>query len=106
MRSNKADRFKIALEKLEFIGFPLDETFEWKWDEAAERFNSTTLWRVFGLDRCVEVDAIPAKEIRHRIETAILAHVDQREWAFLQVQEEREKRNVFDLVKRLEEGAA
>jgi hypothetical protein len=44
--------------------------------------------------------------MRARTETAILAHVDQREWALLQAQEEREKRNVFDLIKRLEEDAA
>ncbi len=57
-------------------------------------------------DRCVEVDAIPAPIIRDKIERRILVHVEQGEWAFLQAQEEREKHNVFDLVKRLEAGAA
>lgn len=42
-------------------------------------------------DRCVEVDAIPASEIRRRIESAIMSHINQREWQFLQEQEAREK---------------
>jgi hypothetical protein len=42
-------------------------------------------------DRCVEVDAIPSDEIRHRVESSILEHVDQYEWNFLKEQEERER---------------
>jgi len=57
-------------------------------------------------DRCVEVDAIPTTEIRERVETAILNHVDQHEWALLQAQEEREKKDIFELVKELGARAA
>jgi hypothetical protein len=42
-------------------------------------------------DRCVEVDAIPSQEIRDRVKAAILNHVDDGEWQFLQEQEERER---------------
>jgi hypothetical protein len=42
-------------------------------------------------DRCVEVDAIPSKDLRSRVEVAILNHVDEREWELLQEQEERER---------------
>jgi hypothetical protein len=56
--------------------------------------------REFG-NRCVEVDAISANVIRQRVRDAILIHIDQREWAFLLAQEEREKVGVFDLVRRL-----
>jgi hypothetical protein len=47
------------------------------------------------------VDAIPAPEIRARLEAAILAHVDAREWQFLKDQAERERQDVFDVVRQL-----
>ncbi len=55
-------------------------------------------------DRCVEVDAIPAPEIRERVREAIESHINQREWKFLKAQEAREKQNVFHLVKQIGEG--
>jgi hypothetical protein len=49
---------------------------------------------VFG-DRCVEVDAIPANEIRHRVGRAILSHIDQHEWDILRIIEQEEKQDLF-----------
>jgi hypothetical protein len=49
-------------------------------------------------DRCVEVDAIPAAEIRRRVQTAIQYHINQHEWQTLQLIETEEKR---DLLSRL-----
>ena len=81
-----------------FLGFPVKKSS-----------NATGFWRPYvdeyG-DRCVEVDAIPATEIRQRIEDAILAQVNTREWEFLLAQEAREKENIFRLVKHLGEDQA
>jgi hypothetical protein len=70
-----------------FLGFPVKKSN-----------NASGFWRPyvreFG-DRCVEVDAIPATEIRGRIKEAILAYVDQCEWKFLQAQEAREKEAIW-----------
>jgi len=52
-------------------------------------------------DRCVEVDAIPAGEIRRRVKDAIESHIDQREWQFLKEQEQREKQDVLAMVRNL-----
>jgi hypothetical protein len=50
-------------------------------------------------DRGVEVDALPATEIRRRVKDAIESHIDQYEWQFLREQEEREKVSILDLVR-------
>jgi hypothetical protein len=49
---------------------------------------------LFG-DRCVEVDAIPASEIRRRLDEAIQSHIDQHEWETLQLIEAEEKKDLF-----------
>jgi hypothetical protein len=56
--------------------------------------------------RGVEVDAIPAPEIRARVEDSIVAHIDGREWKLLQEQEEREKTNILDLCRKIGDGEA
>jgi hypothetical protein len=57
-------------------------------------------------DRCVEVDAISAAEIRDRVEEAILSHVDQHEWATLQLTEAEEKKNLLSKTRTLGGAAA
>jgi len=52
-------------------------------------------------DRCVEVDAIPAREIRQRVKDSIESHIDQRKWQFLKEQEQREKQDVLAMVRNL-----
>jgi hypothetical protein len=53
------------------LGFPVKKTFN-------KSGKPTGIWKPyvdeFG-DRCIEVDALPAVEVRERIETAILSHV-------------------------------
>jgi hypothetical protein len=79
--------------KEELFGFPVKRNSKGKGK-----------WRYylaeFG-DRCVEVDAIPAPEIRDRVRQAIESHIDQREWEFLKEQEEREKQDVIALIRNL-----
>ena len=55
-------------------------------------------------DRCVEVDAIPANEIRDRVEAAILDHVDQQEWETLKLIEAEEKKNLLAKIRTLSEA--
>jgi hypothetical protein len=57
-------------------------------------------------DRCVEVDSIPAKEIRSRVRDAIESHIDQDAWQFLKDQEAREKIDVLTMVRNLGGSAA
>lgn len=52
-------------------------------------------------DRCVEVDAISANEIRDRVESAILRHVDQDEWQTLKLIEAEEKKDLLSQIKIL-----
>ncbi len=81
----------------DLLGFPVKRNdAQAKWRPYLEKHG----------DRCVEVDAIPAPEIRDRVRAAIESHIDSGEWAFLKEQEAREKDNVFHLVKRLGEEAA
>ena len=51
-------------------------------------------------ERGVEVDAIPAKEIRERVKDAIEIHIDQREWHFLKDQEKRERMDLLAFCKK------
>lgn len=81
------------------LGFPVKKTFN---KAGKPTGNWKSYLHAYG-DRCVEVDALAAVDVRERIGASILAHVDQREWTFLRAQEEREKENIFHLVKRLEE---
>jgi hypothetical protein len=76
----------------QLLGFPV------KRKEAAAK------WRPyleeFG-DRCVEVDAIPAPEIRERVRSAIESHIDQSEWEALKRTEELERASVLELVRAI-----
>jgi hypothetical protein len=51
--------------------------------------------------RCIEVDAIPATEIRRRLVEAIESHIDQREWEILQLIEAEEKKDLLDVIRGL-----
>ncbi len=51
--------------------------------------------------RGVEVDAIPAPEIRGRVQEAIEFHIDQYEWNLLKEQETRERQDVLQMVRNL-----
>lgn len=44
----------------------------------------------------MEVDAIPAAEIRHWVEQAIVSHIDIDEWHALSVIEEQEKQLILE----------
>jgi hypothetical protein len=52
-------------------------------------------------DRCVEVDAIPANEIRRRLEAAIARHIDQDEWGILKMVEAEEKKDLLATIRGL-----
>jgi hypothetical protein len=83
----------------DYLGFPVKR----KGPEGAWRPYLTT----YG-DRCVEIDAIPSGDVRDRVETAILSHVDAYEWQFLKEQEERERENMrtrFGLMAIAEDGS-
>jgi hypothetical protein len=88
---------RLAITETDFkstdlLGFPVKKNASRaKWRPYVQRYG----------DRCVEVDAIPANEIRDRVKTAIEKHIDQREWKFLQDQEVREKADVLTLVRSL-----
>jgi hypothetical protein len=71
----------------DLLGFPVKKNPKTKsnWGPYLDRFG----------DRCVEVDAVPANDIRARIEQSILAHIDQHEWNVLQTIEQEEKRDLF-----------
>jgi hypothetical protein len=97
--------FKVAWERLaitqddfesDLLGFPVKrKDKEAKWMPYLERYG----------DRCVEVDAIPARDIRERVKNAIESHIDQREWKLLQEQEARERVSVLDMVRSFEPAA-
>lgn len=74
----------------ELLGFPVKrKDTQAKWRPYLEQYG----------DRCVEVDAIPAPEIRKRVEDAIESHIDQDQWRFLKDQEEREKQDILDMIR-------
>ena len=52
-------------------------------------------------NRCLEVDAIPAGEIRRRLEAAIEQHLDQDEWEVLRQIEAEEKKTVLAAIRGL-----
>jgi len=82
----------------DLIGFPVKKNPK-----------SPEAWRPYLLefgDRCVEVDAIPAADIRDRVEDAILSHVDQHEWKTLQLIEAEEKKNLLSKIRTLGGQAA
>jgi hypothetical protein len=87
---------RLAVTSLDFanpelLGFPVKKNgARGHWQPYLERYG----------DRCVEVDAVPASEIRERVQSAIMEHVDQHEWGILQMVEEQEKK---DLVTRIRE---
>jgi hypothetical protein len=78
-------------------GFEVSKNdIESKWKPYKDRYG----------DRCVEVDSIPANEIRARVRDAIERHIDQEAWQFLKDQEAREKIDVITMVRNLGGGAA
>ena len=44
--------------------------------------------------KCAELDAIPARELRQRVEEAILSHIDPDQWERLQEIERIEKESI------------
>jgi hypothetical protein len=91
---------RIAINDSDFanpnlLGFPVKRKDQpSKWRPYLENFG----------DRCVEVDAIPAPEIRARVRAAIESHINQGEWEFLKAQEQREKQDVLTMVRSLQGG--
>jgi hypothetical protein len=81
----------------DLLGFPVKKEGKpssWQW--YVEEFS----------DRCVEVDAIPAAQIRQRVEAAILSHVDRHEWETLQLIEAEEKQDLLSRIRSLGGEAA
>jgi hypothetical protein len=77
----------------DLLGFPVKKNLK-----------SPMSWQPYILlygDRCLEVDAIPANEIRERVEEAILCHVDQHEWQTLQLIEAEEKKDLLSTIRTL-----
>ena len=53
-------------------------------------------------DRCAELDALPATELRQRVQEAITRHIPQEEWTRLQDVERIEKKNFRKFLKTIE----
>lgn len=76
----------------ELLGFPVKRNgSRGSWEPYLERYG----------DRCVEVDAIPASEIRDRVRSAIMEHVNQHEWQTLQIVEAEEKKDLLTRIREL-----
>jgi hypothetical protein len=87
---------RLAITEKDFesdlLGFPVKRgSAAANWQPYVDRFG----------DRCVEVDALPATVVRDRVRQAIESHIDQREWALLKAQEERERSDVLKMVRAL-----
>jgi hypothetical protein len=52
-------------------------------------------------DRCIEVDAISANEIRDRARRAIESHINQHEWRLMKLIEAEEKKDLLAKIRRL-----
>ena len=52
-------------------------------------------------EQCAELDAIPASELRDRVETAIVQHIPADEWARLQRTEALERAQWQDMLAKL-----
>jgi hypothetical protein len=83
---------RLAITESDFLsdrlaGFPIKKNPNTRgyWQPYQEEFG----------DRCVEVDAIPANDIRKRVEAAILSYVDQHEWQTLQLIEAEEREDLL-----------
>ena len=62
------------------------------------------LWRAYVArygDRCVEVDAIPANEVRARLRAAIEGHIDPDKWGLLEATETAERERVREALAEL-----
>jgi hypothetical protein len=82
-------------EASQLLGFPVTrKEAAAKWRPYLEEFG----------DRCVEVDAIPAPEIRERVRLAIESNIDQGEWESLKRTEELERSSVLEMVRGLGGG--
>src|SRR3981081_2597222 len=52
----ETDNLTEAFAQLEAVGFEFEPEFEWYFDEAAERFDRRTLWRVLGLAQILKTE--------------------------------------------------
>jgi hypothetical protein len=90
-------RMAVTLEdfrRADILGFPVRKTNSKAWKRRCTDYVAR-----FG-NRCVEVDAIPAGEIRDRLRQAIESHIDQQAWERLKVVEAAEREsiaNIFNL---------
>lgn len=55
--------------------------------------------------RCAEVEGLPAKELRRRVEEAILSHIDEDEWARLEAVEKAERETMDAVISQWRVGA-
>jgi hypothetical protein len=92
------ERLAITIEDFEsnLLGFPVKRNPKKikTWRPYLERYG----------DRCVEVDALPATVVRDRVRAAIESHINAREWRLLKDQEARERIDVLDMVRSLNNG--
>jgi hypothetical protein len=90
-------RLAVTLEdfrRQDILGFPVRKIKSKAWEKRCADYVAR-----FG-NRCVEVDAIPAREIRDRVRQAIESHIDQQAWERLKVVEAAEREsiaNIFNL---------
>ena len=84
MAVNRAD-----FQRSDLLGFPIKGNRTTKAWQTRHRDYLTE----YG-DRCVEVDAIPAKDIRTLIRHTIESHINQNEWQALQAIEDVERQSV------------
>ena len=72
----------------DLLGFPVKQTIQ---RSVREEYTIQ-----YG-DRCVEIDALPASEVRELVEETIESHINAREWAKLQETERLERESIRSL---------
>jgi hypothetical protein len=75
-------------DRPDLLGFPVKPTVQHK---IRNRYISD-----YG-NRCVEIDALPANEVRELVRETIEAHIDQKEWHRLQETERLERESIRSL---------
>lgn len=75
-------------DRADLLGFPVKPT--------VQRKTRDQYIAMYG-NRCVEIDALPANEIRELVRNTIESHIDQAEWHRLQKTEQLERQSIREL---------
>jgi len=75
-------------DRADLLGFPVKPT--------VQRKTRDQYIAMYG-NRCVEIDALPANEIRELVRDTIESHIDEPEWRRLQETERLERQSIRDL---------